>query len=322
MDSSLKNLAARYHHRYGDDIRSPAAVRQLYDKYVYRREVSIIDAAAATTALGTILYADQIDQSAITPQMWEAFGEAFPNRSIEDLEHLSPEEIKGWLSPWKGKLFEVDVRDRLNAGEIVGDIRLGPGHVAVLAESANQPGWDLQIINDTDRTIVDALQLKATDSMSYVKNALERYPDIDILATDEVASRMPSLVMNSGISDAQLEQQIESPVEALLDSPLEEFAEHILPGLPFVIITSTQGVKVLLGKQSFRTAMDTIIDRGVKSGAAMGVGLLVSATGAGIISLPAAFATRLGIDRFKINMGLRRRLESDLGSIQSLREGA
>ena len=92
---------------------------------------------------------------------------------------------KGFLSAWKGKYFEVLVRDELNAGEWVGDIHLEPGQTALLAESAIQPGWDLQIIN-SDGSVAQELQLKATESLSYVKEALERYPDIGVLTTDEV----------------------------------------------------------------------------------------------------------------------------------------
>lgn len=54
----------------------------------------------------------------------------------------------------------------------MGDIHLEPGQVAALAESATQPGWDLQILN-ADGTVAGELQLKATDSLSKEKSKYE-----------------------------------------------------------------------------------------------------------------------------------------------------
>jgi hypothetical protein len=39
---------------------------------------------------------------------------------------------------------------------------------------------------NADGSVAQELQLKATQSLSYVKEALERYPDIQVLATDDV----------------------------------------------------------------------------------------------------------------------------------------
>ena len=52
----------------------------------------------------------------------------------------------------------------------------------------SQPGWDIQILN-ADGTVDQVLQAKATESVSYVKEALEKYPDIEIVTTEEVATR-------------------------------------------------------------------------------------------------------------------------------------
>ena len=40
-----------------------------------------------------------------------------------------------------------------------------------------QPGWDMRIVGPDDEVSL-YLQLKATDSFSYIKRALQRYPDI------------------------------------------------------------------------------------------------------------------------------------------------
>ena len=288
-----------------------------YDRYVRERETSILDAAAATAALDALFLSDRIDAAAINPQMEEAFELAFPDSSIDDLNSLAPEAAKGWLAPWKGKYFEVVARDRLNAGEPLGDIQLGAGQVAELAESPTQPGWDLQILN-ADGSIDEVLQLKATDSLSYVKGALEKYPDIDIVATEEVAAQTGDSILSNGITNADLEAKAATPMEELLDSPLEELTETVLPGLPFVLIAATEGRKVLMGRQAFEQAVNRGLERATKTGAAIGVGGLLVLADAGVVSLPATFLTRIGIDRYRIHRGLLRRLGADTASIRSL----
>ena len=48
---------------------------------------------------------------------------------------------------------------------------------ARLAQNPNQPGWDLSF-EDANGEVVQDLQLKATDSISYVETAKEKYPGI------------------------------------------------------------------------------------------------------------------------------------------------
>lgn len=317
MGDPLAGLADQYRERFGAEIRSKEGLRRLYDGYVRRREASILDAAAATAALNALFLSDQFDASAATPQMQEAFNLAFPNHTIDELNGLGPESAQGWLSAWKGKYFEVVVVDKLNAGEAVGDIQLGPGQIARLAESPSQPGWDLQILN-ADGAVAQELQLKATSSLSYVKEALEKYPDIDIVATDEVASQMSDIILSSGMSNADLEAQVTVPVEELLDGPWEELVETVLPGLPFVLIAAAEGTKVLMGRQTLQRAVHLSLERGTKTGTAMGVGALAMLVGAGVVSLPATFLTRIGIDRYRILSGLSRRLSADTAAVQSV----
>lgn len=324
MGSVLRNVAAYYSEKYGETVHSAERLRQIYNDYIKERHDSLIDAISATVALNAIFFTDQIDPSTINPQMEEAFQLAFPNRSIEDLNGLSPESAEGWLQAWKGKLFEVQVRDRLNTGEAVGDVQLGPGQIAKLADKPNQSGWDLQIL-DQDGGINEHLQLKATQSLGYIKGAIVRNPDIPVLGTDEVATeaaqKMVDNVLNSGISESDLRDQIAEPLEDLLDSPLEEFVESILPGLPFILIATTEGAKVLMGRQALQEALNQSLERGIKSGIAIGVGSTAAAlTGAGLVSLPATFVTRLGINRYQIMKGLSRRMETDIYSLRTLQE--
>ena len=331
MDTPLTDLAARYSRQYGADAHSNEGMRQLYNRYVKERDSSILDAAAATAALDVLVFGDQIDTGAITPQMEGAFGLAASNvasrmtlaERLAELGDSSENERRGFLNLLKGKLFEVTVHDRLNDGQRVGDLVLSVGQRAELAPDPTNPGWDLRIAN-LDGSTNELLQLKATDSLQPISNALANAPEFRVLATDEGVDQAvesllnPENVLHSGISDAQLEDKVAAPLEPLLDTKLENFFEAVAPGLPFVLIGLTEGTKVLMGRQAFELAVQRSVERGTKTGAAMAVGGLMALVGAGAISLPAAFATRIGIDRYRIQAGLSKRLSADTESIAAL----
>ena len=330
MDSSLTEIAAGYSRQHSGGAHS-SGLRQLYDRYVKERESSILDAAAATAAFDVLVSGDQIDTGAITPQMEEAFRLAAPDvasrmtlaERYAELGDSSEEARRGFLGLLKGKYFEVVVRDRLNAGQTVGDLILGPGQRAQLAADPTQAGWDLMIF-DPDGSINEPLQLKATDSLHPIKRSLEKYPEFRVLTTEEGLDQTvdsllnPEKVLGSGISDAQLEREVTAPLAPLLDNQFEDLLEAVAPGLPFVLIGLTEGTKVLMGRQALQEAVHRSLERGTKTGAALAVGGLAVLVGAGVISLPAIFLTRVGIDRYRIQAGLSERLSADMESIRVL----
>ena len=299
MKPEIGQLADRYRAQRSHSESMNNAMRDLYGRFVRGRESTVLEAAAAATAIGVIISADHIDYSAISPQMEEAFHLAYPNHTLAQLESLDSQQLEGFLPAWKGKYFEVIVRDRLNEGEWVGDLHLEPGQAALLADSPIQPGWDLQLVDNVDgHTVVDqVLQLKATDSLRYVRNALEKYPDIQIVSTDEVGNSLDGL-LNSGIQDSQLESQISDPMSDLLDGPVEDLLETVIPFLPFMIVAVSESRFVMLGRKTHAQAWQSALHRSVKSGAAMGVGALVWWMDGGVLSIPATFVTRFGIDRY------------------------
>ncbi|NBB81172.1 MAG: hypothetical protein GVY36_17325 [Verrucomicrobia bacterium] len=122
----------------------------------------------------------------------------------EHIESLDPGSQMGFLSGLKGKLFEQKYVDYLNEGE------LPDGYTASLADSPVQAGWDI-MITDAEGNIERVLQAKATSSLDYVQTALEKYPEIDVVSTDEVYSQ---LVMN-GISEGLHNSGISN--EAMID---------------------------------------------------------------------------------------------------------
>jgi hypothetical protein len=274
MDQLIE-LQQLYHNQQSHEDRWHS-IKELYSHYLKEREQTILDAAASGIALMSILSTDKIDFDLITPQMQEAFHLAYPNVELVSIAGRTPEEIVGFINGWKGKLFEVDVRDHLRAGEWVGDLHLAHGQTVELAKSVTQPGWDLAIHN-ADGTLADQLQLKATESLSYVKHALERYPDTHILTTMEVGdihNHLHGMVSIADISNDHLTDMVSEPLSDVLGDSL---LDTLLPGLPLVLIGLTEGYGVVTGKRTSGRATERVVSRAGKSFLAGCIGWALSA---------------------------------------------
>lgn len=170
----------------------------------------------------------------IPEEIEEAYKVAYPIKSQTDnlrdiIEDADDTELAGLTSGIKGKLFEMRYVDFLNDGH------LPDGYEAVLAESATNPGWDIAIL-DNNGMVVNELQMKATDSVDYIKTALERYPDIDIVTTEEVYNSVvmhefADNVINSGISNEELTSVVTETLES--DSVDMDWG---LPVIPMLLI--------------------------------------------------------------------------------------
>ena len=170
----------------------------------------------------------------IPEEIEEAYKVAYPIKSQTDnlrdiIEDADDTELAGLISGIKGKLFEMRYVDFLNDGH------LPDGYEAVLAESATNPGWDIAILDNNGIT-VNELQMKATDSVDYIKTALERYPDIDIVTTEEVYNSVvmhefADQVINSGISNEELTSVVSETLES--DSVDMDWG---LPVIPMLLI--------------------------------------------------------------------------------------
>ena len=265
---------------------------KLHQSYLQRRQETITEALAASIALNEIFSGDKIDLSAITPEMQEAFDISFPKLQIEDLSNYSDTQLTGIISNWKGKLFEIEVRDRLNNGEIVGDLSLADGQYATIAEDINQPGWDLQILNE-DGSAAELLQLKATNSLSYINSAFEKYPEINIMSTSEIADLNDNLI-NSDISIEELNSAIETPMQPLFEDFGDNVLDILLPGLPFFVICLSEGRHVFMNKKTANDAFANASERAIKSGVAIGAGILTTYfTSFSILGGVITFLTRL-----------------------------
>jgi hypothetical protein len=222
----------------------------------------------------------------INPLVERAINDTNPGFSKWD--YHDDGEWQAIINSAKGKYFEYIVADKLNRGEVVGDVVLPDGHKAVLAESMNQPGWDLQIV-DAHGHVNDFLQLKVTDSASYIHEALTRYPDIKILATSDVAEQLGGnhLVLDAAMSEDQIRHAVNAALEHS-DGFLEGFWDHFHPVLPLLITAAMQGYQVAVGKRDIQHAIEVGSARAQRALVTTSVGALAKAIGLGWAAIPAA----------------------------------
>ena len=293
------------------------ALPQLVSAYRHRHEREILELAA----LATDVSIDDITGLGLepesNPQLLKAFEEAYPNQSLDSLQDASREELQGWVNGVKGKHFEMLVAERLNAGETIGDLTLASGEVASLATDVNQPGWDLKIVDANGET-VELVQLKATENFRYVKEALEKYPDIRVIVPEELDERagLHDDVLAAGISNAELESETGEQLSELGEDTLTnllhygaEFAVDAVPVVSAVLIGVMEGQQVLMGRSSLEEAFKRGGTKLARSTVYSAIAAGLSVADFGIISLPTVTALRTAEGRVRHRMAITAHLE-------------
>lgn len=265
------------------------------NKYSGFHKTGILD--IAVTAANLTYNLSTIEPSTYDPLAKRAIIETNPSFDFDNPP--VGDQLKGALNAAKGKYFEYTVIERLNNGERVGDVILPEGYQAVMAGSLTQPGWDIKIISP-DNSVSEYLQMKATDSISYVRSALEKYPDIRIVATDEVANSLTEedMVLDSDISDQWLTDAVDATIshqESFLDLFLESFS----PVMSLAVIAGTEGLQVMVSRKGVDDALESVLSRAKKNLVSQGVAGVVFASGGGWLAIPAGVFTRLVLERMK-----------------------
>jgi len=290
---SLKQLAENY------TAMDRSSLAELGRHYQHSGEQEILEIAA----IAVDVTADSIMNVGLEPEsnprILEAFRLQYPNVDQDDLVGFSNERLSGLANGIKGKYFEVLVRDRLNDGESLGELRLGPGQIARLAVSSTQEGWDLEIVNVDDGSIVEQIQLKATTSVSYIKSALDKNPDIRVAVPSEVDG-VKDEILRTDISDnelaeavnRQLGEQSEDVLTEMTDRSLE-WAFDAVPIVSGILVALTEGRLVLIGRSSLDESLQRGARRLGKSAAYSTLGATLVALDAGILSVPTTTAARI-----------------------------
>ena len=293
---------------------------ELAQKYRSRdeREVLEVAAIAADVSLDSVVNLGLEPEA--DPLFREAFNRQYPNVDIESLIGASDDRLDGLANGAKGKYFEMLVRDRLNAGERLGELQLQPGQTARLAESSIQPGWDLRIENE-DGTIDELLQLKATDSMSYVKKALVEHPDIRVVVPSEVDDQADD-ILGTDISNEQLDNITQAQIGEMGESALEDLSdkavEAAFDSIPFVSMVATgviEGSSVLTGRSTLRESFRRGAKRMGRAGVYSAIGAALAPTGVGV---PVVMGIRTVEGRISKRIALSEHLESRTREMERL----
>jgi hypothetical protein len=208
-------------------------------------------ATLAGMSIADIIHAvrfGDLSESDIDPQVLKAFHLQFPHvgNFVDFVQsHDNPDELRGVFSGIKGKLFELQHLDYLNRGH------LPTGYVAKLAESSVQPGYDI-IIEGPNHASIHVLQDKMTASVSLIKRALERYPNIDVYVPHQTIDVLHDAglydhIFDSGIDGDALHEKAHAAVVA---------ADHVdgytFPYVGEVLVIATEGYHLYKGKTTHR----------------------------------------------------------------------
>lgn len=233
--------------------------------------VAVLRAGQVETAIGGVFAAlltrEPLDDSTESRLVLDALRRSsleLRDASQEELgDYLhskSPEELRGIASNVKGIYHEFWYVEQYNVKN--------EGTYARVFEQTNYAGADVQIVDADTGEVRREIQLKAVESSSAVDRHLERYPDIYVVATNEVAAKNDDpRVDSSGVDNAQLGEDVASRFDALQDHTLSTRAADT--ALLAVGISSTaELVEMLRGKRSFPAAiMSTAAKGGVAAGA-------------------------------------------------------
>ena len=298
----------------------PDTLFELAQKYRSRDERAILEVAAIAVDVSLDDVLNLGLEQDVDPLFREAFNRQYPNVDIESLIGASDERLDGLANGIKGKYFEMLVCARLNAGEDLGELQLQPGQTARLAGSSTQPGWDLRIENE-DGSVDELLQLKATESMGYVKEALVEHPDIRVVVPSEVDDRADD-ILGTDISNEQLDNiaqaQIGEMGESAVDDLLEKGAEAAFDSIPFasMIVTGVlEGSSILTGRSTLRESFRRGAKRMGRAGIYNAIGVALATTGVGV---PVVVGIRTAEGRVTSRVALANHLVSRTLEIERL----
>lgn len=162
-----------------------------------------------------------------TKDLLEAIKRAYPDlrdSSIEEIgryiDSLDETQLKGFINNLKGvyheiKFVEYENKDKDNV-------------FAKLFTKTNHPGSDV-ILYNTKTGKVEYLQLKATDDINYIKEAMEKYPDIRIASTKEVAEKLH--IDTTGMSNEEITKTVKREIERIRDYGDKDLTDYIPKGL-------------------------------------------------------------------------------------------
>ena len=170
------------------------------------RSATVCFSVGAYQILSGIRTADSIEMSLVAEAFRRSTTQLDANASIaeirEYLSRYSEEGLDGLLANVKGIYHELIFEHSVNHD--------GDSVTAKIFKETNQPGADVEFLLDGD--VIGKVQLKAVADKNLVLDHFEKFPEIPIFATSEVATVMDG-VSDSGFSNQELHAAVTSFAE-------------------------------------------------------------------------------------------------------------
>lgn len=191
-----------------------------------------IDKTLVLGALAKITFGNLENLNADDELVLQALRRAVPHTqtmSLEDIQEylhdLDEDQLVGLANNVKGVLHEIQfVKIENEDGDEV---------TAALFTDTNHPDTDVILTNEqTGETI--AVQLKATDSESYVNDWIVNHEEGEILVTEEIAEKMG--LESTEISNEGLTADVSEFVEKMIELDDNDSLWDYFPGLPAISI--------------------------------------------------------------------------------------
>lgn len=237
-----------------------------------------IDKGSTGLVTGMTLIQQLFEQHVALPMMQDSVFLQALQRSTNELNDASPQQMADYLAGMddaqlqglannvRGIYHELKYVDTFNSS-----------HSTLSAEvfgATNHPGSDVEISDRDTGQVVSAIQLKATDSASYIRDHAERYPEITVLATEEVAEKMDD-VESSGFTNAELKDSVLRGMTQLEEASLSDQVGDAI-GLSAFASGLVQISQVISGKKTMEhAAHDGLRDVGIASASSALVALLL-----------------------------------------------
>tara|TARA_R110000744_G_scaffold2614_2_gene10405 strand:- start:6702 stop:7526 length:825 start_codon:yes stop_codon:yes gene_type:complete len=218
-----------------------------------------IDATLVLGALAKLTFGDTDNLNADEELVLQALKRAVPDLQgkgldeVQDyLQVLNEEQLLGLANNVKGILHEIQFVQIENED--------GDEITAALFTDTNHPDTDVLLTNEqTGETI--AVQLKATDSSSYVNDWINNHDEGDILVTEEIADRMG--LESTEISNEELTADVSEFISKLIKLDDDDSLWDYMPGLPAISI-AIAGYYLYLEYKKGKISFDTFKVKFVK----------------------------------------------------------
>lgn len=157
------------------------------------------------------------------------------NELSEYVKELEPVQIKGLQNNIKGIYHELRFARDMNEDS--------DEYIVELFEATNHPGADIRIINTVTGDVKE-VQLKATEYLSYIKKHNERYEDIEVFATTEVAA-LDGSIESTNISIEDINSDTSGVIDALSNNSSPVTSSIAVAAM----VTLAKNAKALLRKE-------------------------------------------------------------------------